>query len=65
MDWADIVVVMEKRQRNVLHKRFRNLYQGKWIEILHGDDQHNYAAPGVTALMREKLAPLLGESPTV
>lgn len=65
LDWADIVIVMEKRQRNVLHKRFRNLYQRKRIECIDVDDSHDFADPGLTALLREKLAPLLGESPTV
>lgn len=61
LDWAEIVVVMEKRQRNVLHKRFRNLYERKRIECLNVDDSHDFADPGLTALLREKLAPLLGE----
>lgn len=63
LDWADIVVVMEKRQRNVLHKRFRSLYQRKRIESIDVDDSRDFAAPGLAALLREKLAPLLGDSP--
>ena len=65
LDWAHIVVVMEKRQRNVLHKRFRSLYQRKRIESIDVDDSHDFADPGLTALLREKLAPLLGAIPTV
>src|SRR4051812_48796439 len=43
--WADEIYVFERRQRNVIHKRFRELYEKKSIVCLYVPDEFEFMSP--------------------
>jgi predicted protein tyrosine phosphatase len=62
IEWADMIFVMESRQRKVLQSRFGKALQGKHIVCLGIPDRYTYMQPELVALLRAKLAPFLGQS---
>jgi len=61
LEWADVVYVFEKQQRNVIHKRFPELYEKKQIVCLYIPDEYDFMSPALVNLLKIKLVPLLGE----
>lgn len=61
LEWADLVLVMEKRQRNLIHKRFPDLYRSRQIVCLYIPDQYDFMDPGLVALLEERVAPWLDD----
>ena len=59
LEWADLIFVMEKRQRNIVHKRFRGIYQAKTMICLYIPDRYNFMDPALIALLREAVPPHL------
>lgn len=59
LEWADLVLVMEKRQRNVIHERFPDLYQTRRIVCLYIPDEYEFMDAALVALLRERVAPWL------
>lgn len=55
LEWADIIYVMEKRQRNIIHKQFRDLYQRKRIICLYIPDDYEYMEPELIDLLEQRL----------
>jgi len=53
--WADIIFVMEKRQRNVIHKRFKDIYRNKRIVCLYIPDDFEYMDPDLIQLLKKRL----------
>lgn len=53
LEWADFVFVMEKRQRNMVRRRFPDLYQAKPIVCLYIPDHYDFMDPVLIALLRE------------
>ncbi|HLG05139.1 MAG TPA: hypothetical protein VI383_03235 [Gemmatimonadales bacterium] len=53
VEWADLVFVMEKRQRNIVHKRFGDLYQVKRIVCLYIPDHFDFMDPALIARLEE------------
>jgi predicted protein tyrosine phosphatase len=60
LEWAHLVLVMERRQRNVIQKRFPELYRTRRIVCLYIPDEFEYLDPVLMALLRERAEPLLG-----
>ena len=60
LEWADVVFVMERRQRNIIHKKFKDLYQKKRIICLYIPDDYDYMDPVLIELLRESVTPHLG-----
>ena len=60
LEWADIVFVMEKRQRNVIHKKWREQYTKKRIVCLYIPDEYDFMEPALVKILRRKLEPYLG-----
>ncbi|MBN2433316.1 MAG: phosphotyrosine protein phosphatase [Acidobacteria bacterium] len=60
--WADLVFVMERRQRNRIHKDFPDLYRQKRIICLYIPDMYDYMDPELQLLLRERVGPYLEES---
>lgn len=58
--WADIVFVFERRQRNLIRKRFPELYARKKIECLYVPDEYDYLSPELVRLLQQKLQSYLG-----
>lgn len=55
LEWADLVLVMEKRQRNLIHKRFPDLYRSRRIVCLYIPDQYDFMDPALVALLEERV----------
>lgn len=60
LEWADIVFVMERRQRNIIHKKFKDIYDRKRIICLYIPDDYDYMDPVLIELLRESVTPHLG-----
>ena len=58
--WADIVFVMERRQRNRLHKLIGDLYNHKRIVCLYVPDEYEYMDPLLISLLKQRLREHLG-----
>jgi predicted protein tyrosine phosphatase len=61
MEWADIVFVMEKRHRNILHAMYPDLYDTKQIVCLYIPDIYDYNDPVLVSLLEERLRKYIGE----
>ena len=60
VEWADLIFVMEKSQRNRIHKQFPDLYDKKQIVCLYIPDEYDYMDPGLTRLLTAKLSKYIG-----
>jgi len=60
LEWADVVFVMEKRQRNLIRKRFGDLYERKRIVCLYIPDDYDFMEPRLVDLLSARLAPHIG-----
>ena len=59
LEWADLVFVMESRQRNVLRRKFRDLCRQKRIICLNIPDEYDYMDAGLVRLLTERVTPHL------
>jgi predicted protein tyrosine phosphatase len=59
LSWADLVFVMEKRHRNVIRKRFGEIYRAKRIVCLYIPDEYEYMDAELVRLLNARLAPYL------
>ena len=59
LEWADIIFVMEKRQRNIVHKKFKDIYASKQIICLYIPDEYAYMDPYLIELLKEKVTGFL------
>jgi predicted protein tyrosine phosphatase len=59
IEWADLIFVMEKRQRDKLVQKFRVSLKNKQIVILDIPDKYEYMDPELVRLLRRKVAPFL------
>ena len=50
---------MEKRQRNIVHKRFRDIHQAKTMICLYIPDRYDFMDPALIALLRQAVPPHL------
>jgi len=62
LEWADIIFVMEKRQRNIIHKKFKDIYRRKRIICLYIPDEYDYMDPDLIQLLKERLPQYVGQS---
>lgn len=60
LEWAELVFVMEKRQRNVVHRRFPDLYRTRRIVCLYIPDTYEFMEPALLEVLREKVPAHLG-----
>lgn len=58
--WADRIFVFEKRQRNIIQKRYPEVYAAKPIECLYVDDDYDYGDPNLAFILTRKLQRFLG-----
>jgi predicted protein tyrosine phosphatase len=59
LDWADLIFVMERSQRNLIRKRFPDLYQRKRIVCLYIPDEFHFMDPVLVRLLTDRVAPHL------
>ena len=62
LEWADLIFVMEKRHRNIIHSRFKEIYQRKRIICLYIPDEFEFMDPELVTLLEEKVTPYLDRS---
>ena len=62
LEWADLVFVMEKRQRNIIHKKFKDLYRRKRIICLYIPDIYEYMDPDLIDLLKASVTPYLDKA---
>jgi len=55
LEWADIIFVMEKRQRNIIHKKYKDIYKSKRIVCLYIPDDYDYMDPDLIKQLKERL----------
>jgi len=53
--WADIIFVMEKRQKEEIEKRFPEEFISKFIISLNIPDIYNYMDPDLIKLLKERV----------
>lgn len=63
LEWADVVLVMERRHRNRIHARFRDLYESKPVRCLYIPDEYDFMDPALVRLLRERVPPLVEPPP--
>ena len=66
LEWAELIFVMEKRQRNIIHKRYPAVYRSRPIICLYIPDQYDFMEPTLVNALRTSVAPHLiglGEQP--
>ncbi|MCB9282652.1 MAG: phosphotyrosine protein phosphatase [Lewinellaceae bacterium] len=56
LDWADLIVVMEKRHRNWLGKKFREAYKTKPVKCLEIPDEYDYMQPELVSELKQKMS---------
>jgi predicted protein tyrosine phosphatase len=59
LEWADIIIVMERIHRNKLQKKFRSSLNGKRIVCLEIPDDYDYMDPGLIRLLEAKVPKFL------
>lgn len=52
VEWADILVVMERSHRNKLSKKFGSALKGKRIVVLGIPDEYEYMQPELVRLLK-------------
>ena len=57
--WADLVVVMEKKHRSLLARRFSTSLQGARVVCLDIPDRYEYMQPELIELLEKRMAPFL------
>ena len=56
IEWADLILVMEKSHRNKLSKKFRDHLSGKRVVVLGIPDEYDYMDPALVDLIKERCA---------
>ena len=59
IEWADVIFVMEARQRVKLSKQFQAYLKGKRVICLDIPDEYEYMAPELIKLLQQRIEPLL------
>jgi predicted protein tyrosine phosphatase len=60
IEWADVVIVMERTHRNRMTKKFRSALKGKRILVLDIRDDYEFMDPRLVDILKRRVAFLLG-----
>lgn len=55
LEWADAIIVMEKKHRNYIREEFGDVYRKKKIVCLYIPDDFNYMQPELIAILKNKV----------
>jgi predicted protein tyrosine phosphatase len=55
LDWADVIVVMEKHHRNTIRSRYPKHYETKKIVCLYIPDEFDYMQPELIYLLKTRV----------
>lgn len=56
VQWADLILVMEKAHRNRLNRKFRMALRGKRIAVLGIPDEYDYMETSLISLLKARCA---------
>lgn len=59
LEWADVVLVMEKTHRKRLNERFSHALRGKQVVVLNIPDLYEFMDPDLVELLKARCAPYL------
>ncbi len=59
LEWADVIIVMEKAHRNRLNRKFRNALGGKRIAVLNIPDDYDFMDEDLIRLLKVRCQPYL------
>jgi len=59
LEWADVVIVMEKAHRNRLNRKFKHALAGKRIAILNIPDEYDYMDEDLIRILKLRCQPYL------
>lgn len=59
VEWADLILVMEKVHRSRLNRQFGKALAGKRIAVLNIPDNYAYMDPALIHLLRQRCAPYI------
>jgi predicted protein tyrosine phosphatase len=59
LQWANLIFVFEKRQRNIIHKKFPDIHKEKSIICLYIQDEYAYMDPELVHLIKSKVSRFL------
>lgn len=59
IEWADLIVAMERSHSRNLAKAFPALMRGKEVTVLGIPDDYRYMQPELVELLERKMAPIL------
>lgn len=57
LEWADLIVVMEKGHQNRLNRKFSRHLRGKKVVVLNIPDNYDYMEPALVSLLKTRCAP--------
>jgi predicted protein tyrosine phosphatase len=60
IEWADVVLVMERHHRNRVSKKFREQLKGKQLLVLGIPDDYDYMQPELVSLLKARLQRWIG-----
>jgi predicted protein tyrosine phosphatase len=55
IEWADVIVVMERHHRNKIQKRFYTALKAKRVVVLDIPDEYEFMDPGLIRLLKTKM----------
>ncbi|MBF0121645.1 MAG: phosphotyrosine protein phosphatase [Desulfobacterales bacterium] len=55
IEWADCVLVMEKKHKNKLIKRFKSAFKTKKLVVLDIPDKYEYMEPELISILKAKM----------
>jgi predicted protein tyrosine phosphatase len=61
LEWADLIFVMERRHRNIIHKKWPSQYKRKQIICLYIPDEYDFMDPVLVGILVRKLEPYIGK----
>lgn len=59
IEWADVIMVMERAHRNRIMKKFKRHLNGKRLIVLGIPDDYDFMDPALVRILEKKVAPLL------
>lgn len=59
VEWADLILVMEKSHRSKLARKFRKYLGGKRVVVLNIPDDYDYMDPELVELIKRRCAPFI------
>lgn len=60
IEWADVVIAMERGHRNRINSKFRAQLKGKPLAVLGIPDEYDYMQPELVTLLRARLQRWIG-----